>query len=188
MGRADAENRRGGRSDDPARSGVHTGPPMTATGWTGRPHAQRRPPTGGAGSPSPRAVTPRAAMPAGPSTPASATPFSVCYAPSPSTVREKGAQRRVKERSRREGAQQTVRKAHRPAERRRSRPVTDSSQRAPAAGAAFARFRAPNHWRPDVRTGRVRPRSSSIPIKSANLGRGVSENMENSGLRSAGSA
>lgn len=188
MGRADAENRRGGRSDDPARSGVHTGPPMTATGWTGRPHAQRRPPTGGAGSPSPRAVTPRAAMRAGPSTPASATPFSVCYAPSPSTVREKGAQRRVKERSRREGAQQTVRKAHRPAERRRSRPITDSSQRAPAAGAAFARFRASNHWRPEVRTGRVIPRSSSITMTSAGMGLGVGGNSANLGLSTAGSA
>ena len=36
--------------------------------------------------------------------PASATPFSLCYASSPSTVREEEAQQRVKERSRRSGA------------------------------------------------------------------------------------
>ena len=42
--------------------------------------------------------------------PASATPFSLCYASSPSTVREEGAQRRAKERSRREEAQQTIRR------------------------------------------------------------------------------
>ena len=47
---------------------------------------------------------PRATIPAGQSAPASTTPFSLCYAPSPSTVREKGAQQRVRERSRQEEA------------------------------------------------------------------------------------
>ena len=56
--------------------------------------------TNGSSQPTPHPVF--RAPPAGPT--ASATPLSVYYAPSPSTVREKGAQQRVKERSRREEA------------------------------------------------------------------------------------
>ena len=53
--------------------------------------------TDGSSQPTPHPVF--RAPPAGPT--ASATPLSVYYAPSPSTVREKGARQRVKERSRR---------------------------------------------------------------------------------------
>ena len=55
-------------------------------------------------------ATPFTTMTTGPSAPASAAPLSLCYAPRPSTVREEEAQRRVRERSRREEAQQTTRR------------------------------------------------------------------------------
>ena len=50
------------------------------------------------------AAPPRHAPGDSPGGPASATPFVLCCAPSPSDVREEGAQRRVKGRSRRRGA------------------------------------------------------------------------------------
>ena len=66
----------------------------------------RPPPARRARDPSVRnsAAPPRHAPGDSPGGPASATPFVLYYAPSPSDVREEGAQRRVKRRSRRKGA------------------------------------------------------------------------------------
>ena len=101
------------RGSAPGRSGRRA--PLQQIWTTARPgssqephphHRDRTSPARRARDPSVRnsAAPPRHAPGDSPGGPASATPFVLCCAPSPSDVREEGAQRRVKGRSRRRGA------------------------------------------------------------------------------------
>ena len=121
-----------------------------------RPRRARPPQHNPTPCPTPRLLLRRARPP-------STAPLSVCCAPSPSAVREKGAQRRVKGRSGRKRAQRTD-PGSAASRHARRRPAMRDDRRGGGAGRARRAPPAPSRGRP---AGRERPNRPGAPPRRA---------------------